>query len=109
MSAIDGHIISIITQVGGGDEVWYNPGDNRYYVTSADRTANLGQSLGVIDAATSTWLQNVPAPNIRNIAVYAGNNHIFSVATRPPAGPDPTPCASFGIIGTGCVVVFGHD
>src|SRR6266571_631731 len=82
MSAIDGHIISSITQVGGGDEVWYNPGDNRYYVTSADRTANLGQSLGVIDAATSTWLQNVPAPNIRNIAVYAGNNHIFSASTH---------------------------
>jgi len=97
MSAIDGHIISSITQVGGGDEVWYNPGDNRYYVTSADRTANLGQSLGVIDAATSTWLQNVPAPNIRNIAVYAGNNHIFSGVNAPAAGVrDTTSCVAAG-------------
>src|SRR6266566_4266338 len=109
MSAIDGHIISIITQVGGGDEVWYNPGDNRYYVTSADRTANLGQSLGVIDAATSTWLQNVPAPNIRNIAVYAGNNHIFSGVNAPAAGVrDTTSCVAFGLVGSGCIMVFGH-
>ena len=109
MSAIDGHIISSITQVGGGDEVWYNPGDNRYYVTSLDRTANLGQSLGVIDAGTSTWLQNVPAPNIRNIAVFAGNNHIFSGVNAPAAGVrDTTSCVAFNLVGSGCIMVFGH-
>src|SRR5438552_9487052 len=45
MNALDGHIISNITQVAGGDEVWYNPGDNRYYVVGADRTAGLGTGL----------------------------------------------------------------
>src|SRR5437899_3545130 len=34
MNAIDGHVINMITQVAGGDEVWYNAGDNRYYVTA---------------------------------------------------------------------------
>ena len=109
MNAIDGHIISSIMQVAGGDEVWYNPGDNRYYVTAADRTASLGQSLGVIDAATSTWLQNVPAPNIRNIAVYAANNHIFSGVNAPAAGVrDTTSCVAFGLVGSGCIMIFTH-
>src|SRR5436309_12591981 len=34
MDAINGRVINMITQVGGGDEVWYNAGDNRFYVTS---------------------------------------------------------------------------
>jgi hypothetical protein len=108
MSATDGSIISKITQAGGGDEVWYNEGDGQYYLVPFGPTAAGAATLAVVDAATSTWQQNVPAQRLRNLAAYAGNNHIFSVATRPPAGPDPTPCASFGIIGTGCVVVFGH-
>jgi len=109
MNAIDGHIISFITQVGGGDEVWFNAGDDHYYVTSADRTAGLGQVLGVIDAETSTWLQNVRAPNIRNVAAFEGNNHIFSGVSAPAAGvPDTTVCSRFGLVGTGCVAVFSH-
>ncbi len=109
MNAIDGHIISSITQVGGGDEVWYNAGDNRFYVTAADRTGGLGQSLGVIDAETSIWLQNVPAPNIRNLAAYEGNNHIFSGVNAPAAGVrDTTACVQFGLVGSGCILVFGH-
>jgi hypothetical protein len=109
MSATDGSIITKITQAGGGDEVWYNEGDGQYYLVPFGATAAGAGSLSVVDAISNTWQQNVPAARLRNLAAYAGNNHIFSVATRPPVGgPDPTPCASFGIIGTGCVVVFGH-
>lgn len=110
MSAIDGTIITKISQAGGGDEVWYNEGDGQYYLVPFGATAAGAASLAVVDAATSTWEQNVPAPRLRNLAAYVGNNHVFSVATRPPVGAaDPTPCAAFGIIGTGCVVVFGHN
>jgi hypothetical protein len=109
MSAIDGSIITKITQAGGGDEVWYNEGDGQYYLVPFGATAAGAATLAVVDAATSAWQQNVPAQRLRNLAAYVGNNHIFSVATRPPAAPDPTPCASFSVIGTGCVVVFGHN
>jgi len=110
MNAIDGRIISRITQVAGGDEVWYNPGDNRYYVIGADRTAGLGTSLGVIDAGTSTWIQNVPALGPRTLTAFAGNNHIYGFANAP-ANPatDATVCSRFGLVGTGCVVVFSHN
>jgi len=109
MNAINGHVISSITQVAGGDQVNYNPGDNRYYVTAADRTANLGTVLGVIDAETSSWIQNVPANGIRNLASYAGNNQIFAAVVAPAATvADTTVCKQFGFDHTGCIAVFSH-
>ena len=109
VNAVNGAIISNITQVGSGDEVWYNSGDGQFYVTAADSTG--ATVLGVIDAETATWRQNVPAPGARNVAANATNNHIFTVV-RPPAATAPTDttiCAQFGIKGTGCVAVFTHQ
>ena len=69
----------------------------------------IGVIAVVIDAETSTWLQNVRAPNIRNVAAFEGNNHIFSGVSAPAAGvPDTTVCSRFGLVGTGCVAVFSH-
>ena len=71
-----GAIISEITNVGGVDEVWYNSGDNRYYVAARDMPN--GPVMGVIDAKTNTWLQNVTTnSNSHSIAVDSGNNHAF--------------------------------
>jgi len=106
MNAINGRVINMITQVGGGDEVWYNPGDNRFYVTSTDST---GQTvLGVIDAATSQWIQNVPAPGARNPTAFVGNNHIFAAVAAPAALRPASVCLQFGLQDTGCIAVFGH-
>ena len=107
MNAVNGAIISNITQVGSGDEVWYNAGDGQFYVTSTDSAG--ATVLGVIDAQTGTWKQNVPAPGARNVAALASNNHIFSVVRSPAAGTaDTTLCTQFGIRDRGCVAVFGH-
>jgi hypothetical protein len=80
-----------IPQVGGSDEVWYDPSDKRYYLAAylmtKDRT-NLGQVtpvIGIIDAATNTWIKNIPIapdenPNIEephSIAVDATDNRVF--------------------------------
>ena len=108
VNAVNGAIISNITQVGSGDEVWYNAGDGQFYVTSTD--ASGATVLGVIDAQTATWRQNVPAPGARNVAALASNNHIFTVVRAPAAGvTDTTLCAQFGLRGNGCVGVFTHQ
>jgi len=108
VNAANGAIINNVTQVGSGDEVWYNSGDGQFYVTSADSTG--ATVLGVIDGQTGAWRQNVPAPGARNVAALAANNHIFTVVRAPAAGAaDTTACAQFGIRGTGCVAVFGHQ
>src|SRR5437899_1365677 len=107
MNAIDGHVINMITQVGGGDEVWYNAGDNRYYLISTDST---GQTvLGVIDGETSAWIQNVPAPGARNPSAFAGNNHVFAAVQAPAAPRTASVCLQFGLPDTGCIAVFSHN
>jgi len=58
----------------GGDEIWFNPGDNRYYFGSGN--------VGVVDAETNLPLGFV-ATNVatHSIAVDSSNNHIFVPAT----------------------------
>jgi len=71
-----GAIISEITNVGGVDEVWYNPGDNRYYLAARDMLP--GPVMGVVDAGTNLWLANLPVnTNAHSIAVDPSNNHAF--------------------------------
>jgi hypothetical protein len=125
-----------ITEVGGGDEVNYDPGDNRFVVSSnVDASSSNPQVLGVINAANGQWLQNLPpatpAPSggtmgtggletngrSGNLAAFGGNNHVF-VVVHPAAPPATDICGFFtpppvapATVGTpvdfGCVAVFG--
>ena len=114
MNASDGTVVSRITQIGGGDEDWYNPGDGRFYFTSEDKSTPPIESLGVIDAQTGAWLQNVPDPGGRQAVALAENNHIFTPVRATPAtvkdpSTDHTTCGQFGFRGTGCIAVFVHS
>ena len=114
LNAADGKVISTITQIGGGDEDWYNPGDGRFYFTSADKSTPPVDSLGVVDAQTGAWLQNVPDPGGRQAAALAENNHIFTLVRVTAAmikdpSTDHTTCSLFGFKGTGCIAVFVHS
>jgi len=80
----DGHVVAVITQVGASDEVWYNPGDNHYYLAARNMTANgtkggpLTPVLGIVDAATNQWIQNLPTgAAAHSVAVDRTNNRIF--------------------------------
>jgi hypothetical protein len=114
LNAANGKVISTITQIGGGDEDWYNPGDGRFYFTSADKSTPPVDSLGVVDAQTGAWLQNVPDPGGRQAAALPENNHIFTLVRvtaamiRDPS-TDHTTCSLFGFRGTGCIAVFVHS
>jgi hypothetical protein len=71
-----GAIISTINFVGGVDQGWYNPGDNKYYEAARDMLPS--PVLGVIDAGSRQWLQNVPTSgNAHSVAADPKNNHVF--------------------------------
>ena len=103
-----GAIVADITQVGGEDEVWYNPGDGHYYTGSRDFFTNPAATaatpvLGVIDAYSNQWIENVPTgKDAHSVAANPVNNHIFV----PLEDPNPL-CGNFA----GCVEVFTdtHD
>jgi hypothetical protein len=71
-----GAILATITQVGGVDETWYNPGDNKYYLAARDMLPTA--VMGVIDAKTNQWLYNMPTgSNAHSISVDPSTNHAF--------------------------------
>jgi hypothetical protein len=89
-----------IDQSGGTDEVWYNPGDNRYY--TAGRDLPNGPVLGVVDAGTRQWLVNVTTgSNSHSVTVNQFTNQIF------------VPTQSGPLCGTqnsnGCIAVYGRQ
>jgi hypothetical protein len=100
INGTNGKIISEITNVGGVDEIWYNPGDNKYYVAARDMPN--GPVLGVIDAGTNTWLVNVTTnANSHSVSADPSNNHVF------------VPMQAGGICTTqssnGCIGVFAEQ
>lgn len=92
-----GTVRATITQVGGVDEIWYNPGDNRYYVAARDMPN--GPKMGVIDAASRQWLVNVTT-----------NSNSHSIAADPSSNKVFVPLQAGGICGqasgNGCVAVY---
>jgi hypothetical protein len=95
-----GAIKATINNVGGVDEVWYNPGDNRYYLAARDMLP--GPVMGVIDAKSNLWLQNVPVnTNAHSISVDPGNNHVFM--------PQQAGAICGTIAGAGCIDVISEQ
>ncbi|HKN70789.1 MAG TPA: hypothetical protein VJX30_07165 [Terriglobales bacterium] len=96
-----GAVLTTINYVGFVDQTWYNPGDNNYYTASRDMPT--GPVLGVINAGTRQWLQNVPTNgNAHSVAVDPVNNHIF--VPLPSGGSN---CET--INADGCVGVYAHQ
>lgn len=100
INGTSGAILATITQVGGVDETWYNPGDNRYYLAARDMPT--GAVLGVIDAGTNLWLTNVATgSNSHSVAVDPSNNYVF-VPMQAGAG-----CTTQSA--NGCVAVYAQQ
>ena len=112
-----------IGSIVGADEVWYNKGDNRYYLGASRNCttpgtpcpAASGQSpaLGVIDG-TSVLIETIPqSRNSHSVAADSKRNLIFVPQVAPVAvvgsGGDDTPNGA-GICGSnsGCVGVYQH-
>src|SRR5262249_19438730 len=122
MDAGDGHIVKVISGVGGSDEVWFNSGDNRYYLAArnnvvgdetghvaVDATGNaiaggVDPVLGVIDATTNTLVQNVPIgkPSKANTSAHSVAVNGFTNRVFMPLPPNAS-CLN------GCIGVYGSN
>ena len=107
----NGSIVSV-PGVGGGDEVWYNPGDGNYYATAGNNPG--GPALAVIASKTNKLTQSVstlpPVPavpsgagkhsagTVHSVAASAINNHVYVAL---PANTSYPNCVQ------GCIAVFG--
>jgi hypothetical protein len=109
-----------IANITGSDEVWFNKGDDRYYL-GASRACGLaggcptgGAALGVVDAATNLLIEKVPqGSNSHSVAADSKRNLIFVPQVAPASvvgsGGDTTTVGA-GICGgtNGCVAVYQH-
>lgn len=86
MDLTNGAIVQTITRVGGSDQVWFNPTNKRYYLAARNMTANgiangAGAKtpvLGVVDAVTLQWIENVPTGSGSHaVAVDPVTNRVF--------------------------------
>ena len=113
-----------IVHITGSDEVWFNKGDQRYYVGASRDCTIPGMPcpaanqqtpvLGVIDANTNLLIEKIPqSSNSHSVAADSKRNRIFVGQVAPVAvvgsGGDTTTVGA-GICGTsnGCVAVYQH-
>ena len=110
----DGHVIKTLNNQSGADMVWFNPGDNHYFLA---RSAAVGtnQLLGVIDADGISQDQSVVtgptgAPNAHSVAADPILNQVYVPIGGRASGN--TVCSSAGGNDVqGCIAVFTtkHD
>jgi DNA-binding beta-propeller fold protein YncE len=108
MNPLTGKVIATADGSHGADEVWYNPGDNRFYAPTGNGANPI---LSVIDADTGKLIDNLPAgPGTHSVAAYRGNNHVFVPIAIPTAASPTDACnVMFGLTPKqGCIFVYAH-
>jgi hypothetical protein len=95
----NGHVAAAFPQVGGSDEVWFNPGDNHYYLAARNNVPS--PVLGTIDAASLRFDNDAPTTSTGDHSVAADPilNNIFVPLT---ARSTNTVCP------TGCIGIYRH-
>jgi len=114
-----------INNESGADEVWFNPGDNHYFLarsSAAGPAAGGHQQLGVIDAVSLQVDQSIPtvrsaaAPlNAHSVAADPNRNQVYvPIPGANAANPNGagTVCSSVSVPGhkgsdtQGCIAIF---
>ena len=99
--------LTTIDRVGGSDEAWFNPGDNHYYVAAGGNDG--GPVLGVIDAASNAWIENVgTAPGSHSVAADPESNRIFVALAPNESSFDNDPARGLKCT-NGCVGVYAAN
>jgi sugar lactone lactonase YvrE len=108
MDAGNGSIDKMVTGVSGSDEVWFNPGDGRYYLAARNQPG--GPVLGVIDAKSRTLVQVVPTLNVAGKAFVFPAGTAHSLAANPHNNRVFVPLPANNVFPAclnGCIGVFG--
>jgi hypothetical protein len=88
INELDGDLIRNLPGLNGSDEVWYNPGDNHYFLAESNHnvsTPTPGPILGVVDQSaddgnedatptTAAGSHSVAADPVKNQVYVPGNN-----------------------------------
>jgi hypothetical protein len=95
----NGHVVATFPQVGGADQVWFDRGDNHYYL-AAFNNVGTGPVLGAIDAETLSFDNNVgTAARAHSVAADPIFDNVFVPLT---AGTTNKICPA------GCIGVYRH-
>jgi hypothetical protein len=104
----NGHILATIANESGPDEVWYNAGNNHYFL--ARSAPALGeQALGIIDAATMQADTSIPVgptgKNAHSVAADLVTNKTFYPIPGAIGGADAVCSTAGGSDVSGCILV----
>lgn len=106
----NGDILANITQAGGNDEVWFDPGTQHYYLGARgtlDSSGKVTPILGTVDAKTYMFDGGVStSTTAHSVAADKRSKHVFVpigyVPSNAPPGTDTTnPCKA-----NGCIAVY---
>jgi hypothetical protein len=101
----DGTVLAALTNDGGGDEIWYNTGNNKYFFAARQNPA--GESLFVIDAGLGFAVQQPSTSkgsNAHSVAVDPVFNRAYVPISSAATGHL---CSSMGgVDAQGCIAIF---
>jgi hypothetical protein len=104
----DGKIYNVLDHESGSDEVWYNDGDDHYFL--AESSYPFQQQLGIVNAFTGNQDPSVEtgtagaAGHVHSVAADAVYNQVY---VPIPSNAGSGVCSSAGAIDSnGCIAVF---
>jgi hypothetical protein len=105
----NGKVIRTLKNQSGSDMVWFNPGDDHYFLARSS-AVGANQLLGVVDADGIRQDQSVPTtltagpPNAHSVAADPISNQVY---VPIPGGGKSNVCSTAGGSDTvGCIAVF---
>lgn len=105
MDEENGHLIKVLDNQGGNDEVWFNPGDGHYSL--AEGSHAITDYLGIVDSQPISLDQQIaiaPAPAAGSGPHSVAEDPIFNEIYMPIEASVASPiCPTTGV---GCVAVF---
>jgi hypothetical protein len=104
----NGHIRATIADESGPDEVWYNPGNNHYFLARS-APASGEQALGIIDAETMVADTSISVgatgKNAHSVAADSVTNKTFLPIPGGIGGTDAVCTNAGGDSAKGCILV----